>query len=491
MAVLPIELTTYGLTQLAGGTFSPDRLVLGDGIPGAPHDQFTTALTNVLKTLTAPGDVVQFTAQEVGDDVRLHVVSFDDTEDEYTLREFALADATGLLAVYGEGLDVAVKGVAALHFEFDMTLANAAPGDVVIGPTAYLLPTATEGQTGVVQMATVGEASTGLASDRGVSPVGVHAGLDLICASNWRREASGLPATDVYGLAHDGARRWVAVGDAGLIATSDDLGETWTTRTPDSSFAGRFNAVFFAAGVFVAVGQGEEVQTSPDGVTWTRRNTGGAGELRGVTHDGTGWVAVGDNGSGAGRVLTAASATGAWSVATPPTDTVVLSACASDGAGTVVAVGDRSTTTVAQMSVSTDHGATWTSDQAPALVGDLRAVTYGADGVFYAGGQGGDIISSAAPTGAASSSDWTTIRSASDVAAIYGIAAPGGGCVVASRGGLTSDPADPLIGHAGTWRVAPTPTAEGAFSAFYGQGMIMMGLDGGGVLRSLVFGHRL
>lgn len=180
MAVLPIHLTTYGLTQLASGTFAPDRLVLGEGIPGAPHDQLTTALTDVIKTLISPGDVVQFTAQEVGDDVRLHVVSFDDSGDTYTLREFGLADATGLLAVYGEGTDIAVKGVAALHFEFDMTLANAEPGDVVIGPTAYLLPAATEGQTGVVQLATSGETATGAATDRAVSPARLKERTDLL-----------------------------------------------------------------------------------------------------------------------------------------------------------------------------------------------------------------------------------------------------------------------------------------------------------------------
>lgn len=315
---------------------------------------------------------------------------------------------------------------------------------------------------------------------------------DLICASTWRRESSGLPATDVYGLAHDGARRWCVVGDAGLIATSDNMGETWTTRTPGSGFGGRLNAVHFAAGLFVAVGQAAEVQTSPDGVTWTSRNSAGGPELRGVTYDGTGWIAVGENG-GAGYVITAAAAAVTWTVRTAPTFTTSLLACASDGAGAVVAVGDRTSTTLGQVSVSTDHGVTWTSEQAPALVGTLRAVVHCEDdGVFYAGGEGGDIIAASAPAGAPSSSDWTVLRSASDTAAIYGIASPGGGCVVASRGGLTSSPADPLIGHT-TWRAAQTPTDEGGFKAHYAPaaGMIMIGLDGGGVLRSLVFGHRL
>lgn len=490
MATLPIYITTYGLLQLAGGTFEPDRLVLGDGVPGAPHDQDTTALTNVLKTLISPGDVVQFTAQEVGDDVRLHCVSFDDSSDAYSLREFALADATGaLLAVYGEGIVVAAKGVAALHFEFDVTLANAAPGDVVIGPTAYLLPPGTQSQAGVVQLTTVAEASAGLATDRAVNPTGLHAALDILCASTWCREASGLPASDVRGLAHDGARRWVAVGEAGLIATSDDQGETWTVRTPDASYSGRFSAVCYAAGLFVAVGQSAEVQTSPDGETWTSRNSAAGPTLEGVAYDGTEWVAVGVN-SGAGYVLTAASAATTWSVQTAPTFTTALQAVASDGAGLVVAVGDRASSTLGQISVSTDHGVTWTSEEAPTGVGTLRAVTRGADGVFYAGGEGGDIVSSSAPVGAPGSSDWTTLRSASGPA-IYGIAAPGGGCVVASRGGLTVDPADPVVGHATTWRTVQAPTSEGAFGAHYGAGRILIGLDGGGVLRSLVFGHRL
>lgn len=344
---------------------------------------------------------------------------------------------------------------------------------IALNPAVY-----TQLRTAIQQM----DAAVALAAKRDA---------DLICASNWRREASGLPATDVRGVAHDGARRWVVVGDAGLIATSDDQGETWTTRTPGSSYSGRFSAVRFAAGLFVAVGEAGEVQTSADGVTWTSRNSAAGPTLEGIAYDGTNWIAVGVN-AGAGYVITAAAAATSWTARTAPTSTTALYAVASNGAGLAVAVGDRASTTLGQISVSTDHGVTWSSEPAPALVGTLRAITYGADGVWYAGGEGGDIISAAAPAGAASSSDWTTLRSASDTAAIYGIAAPGGGCVVASRGGLTSSPADPLIGHT-TWRAAIAPTEEGAFNAHYAPvaGMVMIALDGGGVLRSGVFGHRL
>lgn len=316
-------------------------------------------------------------------------------------------------------------------------------------------------------------------------------GLDRVCAGTWRPELSGLAATDVHGIAHDGARRWCLVGDAGLISTSDDMGETWTTRTPGSAFAGRLNAVHFAAGVFVAVGQAEEIQTSPDGVTWTRRNTGGGGELRGVAYDGTGWAAVGDSG-GSALVLTAATATGAWAAATAPTSCDDLQAVASDGAGVFIAVGDSSTGAFGRIAYSADQGATWTSELAPNTISELYAVTYGGDSVFYAAGLNGDIISAAAPTGAPSSSDWTVLRSGSSEPGCYGIAAPAGGFVVVARGGITADPADPIIGHAdGTFSEVVAPTEEGAICAHYAAGMVMIGLDGGGVLRSGVFGHRL
>lgn len=485
MPALAALITTVGRAALTANAFAPVAIHVGSG---------TTVPTNATTALATPEAIIAATvqAQQVGDDVRLHVVALDSTTDAYDVREWALVDAGGdFLAVYGSATLVAAKAAGShLHLALDVVLEEADVGSITIGSTDYLNPAASETVPGLVELATSAEVSTGTDPLRAVTPLGVHAALDLICASNWRREVSGLPATDVFALAHDGARRWVAVGDAGLIATSDNLGETWTTRTPGSAFGGRLNAVFYAAGLFVAVGQAAEVQTSPDGVTWTSRNSAGGPELRGVTYDGTGWIAVGDN-AGAGYVITAAAAAVTWTVRTAPTSTTSLLACASDGAGVVVAVGDRASTTLGQVSVSTDHGVTWTSEQAPALVGTLEAITYGADGVWYAGGQGGDIISAAAPTGAASSSDWTTLRSAADTAAIYGIAAPGGGCVVASRGGLTASPADPLFGHGGAWRVAPAPTAEGAFGAHYAVGMIMMGLDGGGVLRSQVFGHRL
>jgi hypothetical protein len=72
--------------------------------------------------------------------------------------------------------------------------------------------------------------------------------------------------------------RIVAVGDGPSIATSDDLGMTWTARTPDT-YDGNFVCATFAFGLFIIAGDASggsataSLQTSPDGVTWTERQT--------------------------------------------------------------------------------------------------------------------------------------------------------------------------------------------------------------------------
>lgn len=71
-----------------------------------------------------------------------------------------------------------------------------------------------------------------------------------------------------------GAKRkehvFVAVGPGGLVATSPD-GLVWTSQTPAA--VRDWNSVCFGDGKFVAVagsgGSGSRVMTSPDGVTWT------------------------------------------------------------------------------------------------------------------------------------------------------------------------------------------------------------------------------
>jgi hypothetical protein len=64
---------------------------------------------------------------------------------------------------------------------------------------------------------------------------------------------------------------FVAVGDGGTILTSPD-GVNWT-RGPRGR-ATRLFGVTYGNGLFVAVGRFGTILTSPDGVTWTPRTSG-------------------------------------------------------------------------------------------------------------------------------------------------------------------------------------------------------------------------
>ena len=58
-----------------------------------------------------------------------------------------------------------------------------------------------------------------------------------------------------------------------------------------------FYAVTYGGGMFVAVGNAGTFLTSPDGVNWTRRESGTGQPLFGVTYGNGTFVAVGYNGT--------------------------------------------------------------------------------------------------------------------------------------------------------------------------------------------------
>lgn len=478
MPALAALITTVGRAHLVANTFAPVAVHAGSG---------TTVPTNATTALATPEAIIAATvqAQQVGDDVRLHVVALDSTTDAYDVREWALVDAGGdFLAVYGGATLVAAKAAGShLHLALDVVLEEADVGSITIGSTDYLNPAASETVPGIVELATTAEVSTGTDPLRAVTPLGLRAQLDLLCAANWSLQSAG--SSDVRGVAYSPTLGlWLICGDGGMLMTSPD-GVTWTSRTPDAAFAGIFHACHWSptAALFIVVGASKEIQTSTDGVTWTQRDTAAGPTLYGVTHDGTNFIAVGANG-GAAYVIT--SPTGVtWTVRTGPSSTTRLTAVVSDGAGVVIAVGWPSSGT-GRISVSTDHGVTWSTDSAPATISNLNAVTRSPDGLYYGAGDDGDIVVSS-DDGAS----WTVYRNGSSGPEAYGVVAPGGGFVVCVMGGVTADPADPLFGHGTTWRTASVPTAEGALSAHYADGRIVVGLDGGGVLVSMVFGHRL
>ncbi len=91
-----------------------------------------------------------------------------------------------------------------------------------------------------------------------------------------------------------GANTWVAVGDAGVIVRSPD-GIGWTEKS-DGTGPGAGNTLFDVAwggDVFVAVGDDGRRIRSTDGITWVGDLVQGS-NLFSVTWDGFGFVAVGE-----------------------------------------------------------------------------------------------------------------------------------------------------------------------------------------------------
>jgi hypothetical protein len=118
--------------------------------------------------------------------------------------------------------------------------------------------------------------------------------------TTWTVRAFSNPLLDIaYGNG-----TFVAVGEDGAILTSPD-GTTWTARNSGADII--LLGVAYGNGTFVAVGEEGTLLTSPDGITWTARNSGagtarnsGAGSiLLGVTYGNGTFVVV-----GGGTILT-------------------------------------------------------------------------------------------------------------------------------------------------------------------------------------------
>jgi hypothetical protein len=141
---------------------------------------------------------------------------------------------------------------------------------------------------------------------------------------------------------------FVVVGGGGTVLTSPD-GVIWT---PQSSRTGadlgaELFAVTHANGLFVAVGGYSRarydsesfIMTSPDGITWTSREPRGYGYLFGVAHGNDSFVAVGGAGNPGGIYETILSSPDGinWTVRSSQSDRNFSGV--SFGHGTFVAVG--------------------------------------------------------------------------------------------------------------------------------------------------------
>ena len=111
--------------------------------------------------------------------------------------------------------------------------------------------------------------------------------------------AAGSFISDIAWGGPAGSEVFVAVGGdgaAGPMIQRSAAGAVWTTETPDVANSATLTGVSWDGNVFIAVGGNGEVQTSPDGITWTStRNPAGGTDfitLAGVASDSTYGISV-------------------------------------------------------------------------------------------------------------------------------------------------------------------------------------------------------
>ena len=87
--------------------------------------------------------------------------------------------------------------------------------------------------------------------------------------------------------------QYVAVGEGGNLLNSPD-GLTWTAR--DSTVTNNLLGVFWDGRQYLVGGDRGTLLASPDGITWTKRDSGSQISLSGFAYSGTRYVAVGNDG---------------------------------------------------------------------------------------------------------------------------------------------------------------------------------------------------
>lgn len=176
-------------------------------------------------------------------------------------------------------------------------------------------------------------------------------------AANWTSRTSGFGSTQINCVASNCTSLYVAVGNSGVLCTSPDA-ITWTARTSSFSTTNIFT-VAYGNGVWVAAGASGKLATSTDGTTWTQRTTGflGTDNIRRVAYGGGIWVAGGT----AGKIFTATDPTSTWTSRTS-TMTSEVYGINYDTVSSIWVIGTDAGTTGAL--ASSTNGTTWTSRDA-------------------------------------------------------------------------------------------------------------------------------
>ena len=262
--------------------------------------------------------------------------------------------------------------------------------------------------------------------------------------TTWTPRTSAANTSTIRGLAYNGTQ-YVFVTDTDRVVASPNL-TTYTNITiPAYSITTPRWALAYGAGLFVTVGNGGEISTSPDGTTWTQRGTSGSRYVNyNVAFLNNHWIAVGSSG---GVFTSPDGAT--WTRQTTP-NTTWMRGC-TFGAGRYVVVGDTG-----WIITSTDS-TTWTGTQAASTTTQTLNAAAFTNGRFVVVGNNGTIVTSTNGT------TWT--------------AATSGTTQALQNVGVFRDRFY-AIGNAGTLLVSTDGTTWTALTSGTTQALLGLGTDG-------------
>lgn len=216
-------------------------------------------------------------------------------------------------------------------------------------------------------------------------------------------------------------------------------------------------------GLILALGLGGTILTSPDGLTWTSRDSGTAAVLSGAAWGAGRWVVVG----GGGTVLFSADGV---TYASQPSGVTADLTDVTFGAGRFVVVGTAGTV------LTSPDGVTWAAQQIPE-VKNLFSVTWNGS-VFVAGGGSTSLLATilTSPDGVTWETRWTHFVANSEVRSVSW---DGGRFVAAGyqfQNVLIATSSDGM-----TW-TSPTINLERALWSVAGSGSVWLAVGSSGVI---------
>jgi hypothetical protein len=202
-------------------------------------------------------------------------------------------------------------------------------------------------------------------------------------------------ANNIFQVAYNGTNLYVAVGAGGVLYTSPDA-TTWTSRTSGFSSSGIFS-VAYGNNIWVAVGNSGIITTSTDGITWTARTSNlSTNAIYTVRYVNTLFIACANGGAGGSGGIATSTDGITWTKRTTPANGPTNYADVAYGGGYYVAGGQGGSST--NIVYSTD-GITWTASTANTTpvywIGYVNSIW----ATLKLDGNGGPNYISGAPTG--------------------------------------------------------------------------------------------